>query len=96
MDFLDRLQQIESEGVAICLEKRVGAARQPVNHLRAPHLLRASPGIEVTIALKREAMLFDSHVAHLHSRDELIDGQAAGSFERVENFQALGAANFGK
>ncbi len=96
MNFLDRFQQIESEGVAVCLEERVRAARQPVNHLGSSHLLRASPGIEVTVALKREAMLFDSHVAHLHSRDELIDGQTAGSFERVENFQALGAANFGK
>jgi hypothetical protein len=74
----------------------VRAARQPVNHLRAPHLLRAPPRIEVTIALKRETMLFDSHVAHLHSRNELIDGQAAGSFESVQNFQALSAANLGK
>jgi hypothetical protein len=96
MDFLHRLQHIESKRIAVGLEKRVGAARQPINHLRAPHLLRASPGIEVTVALKREAMLLDSHVAHLHSRNELIDRQATGSFESVENFQALGAANFGK
>jgi hypothetical protein len=40
-------------------------------------------------------MLLDSHVAHLHSSDQLVDGEAFGALERVENFEPLGAADFG-
>ena len=82
--------------VAVGMEKIVGAPGQAINHFRAAHFLRASPGIEITIALEREAMLLDAHVAHLHFRDELVDGESSGALERVQNFQPLGAADFGK
>jgi len=72
------------------------AAGQPIDHFRSPHFLRASPGIEITIALERETMLLDAHVTHLHFRDELIDGETTRPFERIENFKSLGATNFGE
>ena len=72
----------------------MAAARKPVNHFRATHLLRSAPGIQITIALKSEAMLFDAHVAHLHSFNQLVDGHAPSPLERVKDFQPLGAANF--
>ena len=67
---------------------------QAVNHFRPTHLLGASPGIEIAVALERQAVLLDAHVTHLHFRDEFVDGQTFGTFERVEYFQPLGAANF--
>jgi hypothetical protein len=39
-------------------------------------------------------MLLDAHVAHFHFLDELIDRQAAASFEGVQDFEPLGAAYF--
>ena len=74
----------------------MGPAREAIDHFRAAHFLRAPPGIEVTIALEREAMLLDAHVAHLHFGDELVDREAFGALERVEDFQPLGAADFGE
>jgi hypothetical protein len=41
-------------------------------------------------------MLLNAHVAHLHPSDQLVDGQAFSALKRVENFEALGAADFGK
>ena len=72
----------------------MATARKPVNHFRATHFLRSAPGIQVAIALKREAMLFDTHVAHLHSFNQLVNRHASGPLERVKDFQPLGAANF--
>ena len=96
IDFLDRLQQLEGEIVAVAGEQIVGPAGQAIDHFRPAHFLRASPGIEITVALERKAMLLDAHVAHLHFPDELVDGKALGALERVKNFQPLGAADFGK
>jgi hypothetical protein len=41
-------------------------------------------------------MLLDAHVAHLHFPDELVNGEALGTFKRIEYFQPLGAADFGE
>jgi hypothetical protein len=41
-------------------------------------------------------MLFDTHVAHFHPCNELVDGQAFGTLEGVKNFEPLSAADFGK
>ncbi len=71
-------------------------AREAIDHFGTPHLLRASPGVEITVALQGQAMLLDAHVAHVHSLDELVHGQPARALERVENFKPLGAANLGK
>jgi hypothetical protein len=95
MDLLDGLEQLKREIVAIAGEQVVGPAGQAIDHLRAAHFLRASPGIEITIALERQAMLLDAHVAHLHAGDELVHGKAFRPFERVKDFQPLGAADFG-
>ncbi len=38
-------------------------------------------------------MLFNAHVAHLHFGNELVDGHSFSAFERVKNFQPLGAAD---
>ena len=96
VNFLDRLQEIEREGVAVRLEEPMTATGQPIDHLGPAHLLRASPGIEITVALEGEAMLLDPHVAHLHFGDELIDGESAGTLEGIENLKALGATDFGE
>jgi hypothetical protein len=39
-------------------------------------------------------MLLDTHVAHLHLSDELVDRQSLGALERVDNLEPLSAANF--
>jgi len=80
--------------MAVGLEKIMAAAGKAVNHFRATHLLRAAPGIQITIALKSEAMLLDAHVAHLHSVNELVDGHSSAALERVNNLEPLGTANF--
>ena len=39
-------------------------------------------------------MLLDSHVTHLHARDEFVHGKASRALEGIQNFQPLGAADF--
>jgi len=58
--------------------------------------LRPTPGVEITIALERDAMLLDAHVAHAHFVDELIDGESASPLKRIQNFKTLCAADFGE
>ena len=82
--------------MAIGLKKIMAAACKPVNHFRATHSLWPAPGIQVAIALKGEAMLLDAHVAHAHFVDELIDGESASPFERIQIFKTLCAADFGE
>ncbi len=72
----------------------MGAAREPVNHFWTTHLLRTAPGIQITIALKGEAVLLDAHIAHVHFFHELVDRQPSGPLEGVKNFEPLSAANF--
>ena len=96
VDLLDRLQQFESELITFLGKKIVSAARQPVNHFGPSHFLRAAPSVEIPIAFEGEAMLLNAHVAHLHFRHELVDGQTLRPLERVQNFEPLCAANFGK
>ena len=94
VDFLNRFQQVHRELVAVRLKKIMAPARKPVDHLWAAHLLRATPGIEITVALEGEAMLLDAHVAHLHFFHELVDGHSPGALERVNNVKPLSTANF--
>ena len=94
MDFIDRFQQFEGEIITVAREQIVGSPRQAVDHFRPAHFLRASPGIEVAIALQGETMLFDAHVTHLHLPDELVNRKSLRALERVKNFQPLGAADF--
>jgi len=89
-----RPQQLERKLITIRGKEVVAAAREAVNHFRPAHFLRAPPGIKIAIALEGEAMLFDAHVTHLHSVNELIDGHPLGALEGVKNFQPLGAADF--
>src|SRR5205807_5555221 len=96
VNFLDRLQQLEREIVTVARKKVVGPAGEPVNHFRATHFLRPPPGIEITVALESKAMLLDAHVTHLHARDELVNGTTFGALKGVENFEPLGAADFGE
>src|SRR5215469_5073855 len=94
VDFLGRFQEIQSKLMTVGLEKIVAPACKPVNHLRPPHFLRATPGVEVTVAVKGDAMLLNAHVAHVHPSHELVDGHSPGALEGVNNFKPLSAANF--
>ena len=38
-------------------------------------------------------MLLNAHVAHLHFVNQLVDRHSFSAFERVKNFQPLGAAD---
>jgi hypothetical protein len=44
--------------------------------------------------MQSNAMLFDAHVAHAHLIDELVNRQAFGALEGVDNVKPLRAANF--
>ena len=76
------------------LKKIVRTAGKTINHFRPAHSLRASPGVEITVPMERDAMLFDPHVAHPHFVHELVDRQALGALKGVDNVKPLGAANF--
>ena len=39
-------------------------------------------------------MLFDTHVAHAHFVNQLVDGHALGALERIDNCEPLGPTNF--
>src|SRR5437867_13434127 len=94
VDFLGRFQQIQSELVTIGLKQIVAPTRQPIDHLRPAHSLRPTPCVEITVAVKSDAMLLDAHVAHAHSVHELVDRHSPGALERVNNLKSLSAANF--
>jgi hypothetical protein len=66
--------------MTIGLKKIVSAAGKAINHLRPAHSLGTSPGVEITIAMERDAMLLDAHVAHPHFFYELINRHAFGPF----------------
>ncbi len=85
MDFFDRFQQLEGEIVAVAGKQIVGPARQAIDHFRPAHFLRASPGIEVAVALQGETMLLDTHVAHLHLPDELVHRKSLRALQRVKD-----------
>src|SRR5206468_13068785 len=59
VDFLRRFQQVERQLMAVGLKKIMAAPGQPIDHLRATHLLRATPSIQLTVPLKGETMLLD-------------------------------------
>ena len=80
--------------MTIGLKKIMAAPRQPIDHLRATHLLRATPRIQIAVALESETMLLDAHVAHLHFLHQLVDGHSPGALEGVNNFKSLGTTNF--
>ena len=80
--------------MAVGMKKIVCAARKAIDHLRSAHFLWATPGIQIPVAMQRNAMLFDPHVAHADSFHELVDRHALGALERVDNVKPLGAANF--
>src|SRR6267142_6800121 len=94
VNFLSRFQQIERQLMAVGLKKIMAAPGQSIDHLRATHLLRATPSIQITVPLKGETMLLDAHVAHLHFLHQLVDGHSPGALERVNNFKSLSTANF--
>src|SRR5439155_695203 len=64
VDFLGRFQHVQSELVTIGLKQIVAPTRQPIDHLRPAHSLWATPCVEITVAVKSDAMLLDAHVAH--------------------------------
>ena len=76
------------------LKQFVRAAGETINHLRPAHSLRASPGVEITVPMEGDAMLFDPHVAHPHFFYELINRHALSAFEGVNNVETLRAADF--
>src|SRR4029077_14841614 len=67
VDFLGRFQHVESELITIGLKKIMAPARKTIDHFRPSHFLRATPGVQIAVAVKRDAMLLDAHVAHAHS-----------------------------
>ena len=94
VNVLGRFQQVQCELVAVGLKKIVGATSKAIDHLGSPHSLRAAPGVQISVAMQSDAMLLDPHVAHPHFFDELINRQALGALEGVDNIEALRAANF--
>ena len=47
-----------------------------------------------TVTFERETVLLYAHVAHSHTADELVDGQAAATLERIQYSEPLGSADF--
>ena len=94
VNVLGCFQQVQCELVAVGLKKIVGATSKPIDHLGSSHSLWAAPSVQISIAMQSDAMLFNSHVAHPHFVDELVDRQALGALEGVDNIKALRAANF--
>jgi hypothetical protein len=94
VDFLGRFQQVKSELVTVGLKQIVAPTRQPIDHLRPAHSLRPTPGVQIAVAVKSDAMLLDAHVTHAHSFHELVDRHSPGALERVNNLKSLSAANF--
>src|SRR5437773_2678695 len=90
VDFLGRFQQIQSDLVTVGLKQIVAPARQPIDHLGPAHSLRPTPGVQITVAVKSDAMLLDAHVAHAHSFHELADRHSPRPLQRVTNFTPLG------
>ena len=80
--------------MAVGMKEIVRAARKAIDHLRSAHFLRATPGIQIAVAMQSNAMLFDPHVAHPHFFHELVDRHPLGALEGVDNVKPLGAANF--
>ena len=76
------------------LKQFVRAAGETINHLRPAHSLRASPGVEITVPMEGDAMLFDPYVTHPHFFYELINRHAFSAFEGVNNVETLRAADF--
>src|SRR4029077_1823486 len=74
VDFLGRFQKVQSELITIGLEKVMAPARKTIDHLRPAHFLRATPRVQIAVAVKSDAMLLDAHVAHVHFVHELVDG----------------------
>ena len=72
-DILDRIEQFQRETITIRLKKIMRAPGQTINHFRASHFLRTTPGIEITVALEGEAVLFDAHVTHPHAIDQFVN-----------------------
>src|ERR1700730_17315476 len=81
VNFFGGFQQLERQLIAITWIKVVTATSKPINHFGTAHFLRAPPGIEITIALQRQAMLFNAHVAHLPFLDELVYGHPFGPLQ---------------
>src|SRR5213593_1320358 len=94
VDFFGRFQEVQSELVTVGLKQIVAPTRQPIDHLWPTHSLRPTPGVQITVAVKSDAMLLDAHVAHAHSVHELVDGHSPGALERVNNLKPLSTANF--
>ena len=94
INLLGCFQQVESELMTIGLKEIVAPTRQAIDHLRPAHFLWATPGVQITVPVKRDAMLLDAHVAHVHFSHELIDRHSAGALERIDNPEPLSAANF--
>ena len=93
-DRLGCLSQVERELMALGVEKIMRPAGKAIDHLRSAHFLRSPPGIQIPVAMQRNAMLFNTHVAHAHSFHELVDRHALGALQGVDNIKALGTANF--
>ena len=80
--------------MAFGMKKIMCATRKAIDHFRSAHFLGPSPGVQIPVAMQRNAMLFDAHIAHAHFFYELIDRHALGALEGVNNVKPLGAANF--
>ena len=80
--------------MAFGMKKIMRATRKAIDHLWSAHFLWPTPGIQVAVAMQRNAMLFDAHIAHAHFIHELVNRHALGALEGVNNIKPLGAANF--
>ncbi len=80
--------------MAIGLKKIMRTARKAIDHLWSAHFLRSPPSIQIPVAMQRNAMLFDTHIAHAHFFHELVDRHAFGALEGVNDIKPLGAADF--
>ena len=80
--------------MAVGMKKIMRTAGKAIDHFWSAHFLWSSPCIQIPVAMQRNAMLFDPHVAHTHFFHELVDRHALGALQGVDNVKPLGTANF--
>ena len=90
VDFLDAVEDFQSQLIAAFRIKRLAFVGEPIEFLRPAIANRASPGVEPALLLKVITVLFDAHVAHLERASQFGDGHAGRSLEEVYNGELLG------
>ena len=77
-------------------EKLSGSIGQAVGLFRAAHALRTAPGVEVTVPLKPDTVLFDSHVGEPDPLAKLSDRQTLAPFDFPKNGELRVVIVFGE